>query len=86
MSKSKYGKKVLKTVIKHRRCGTCTWWKRYRPGQKIRQHNRFHNDRGSACSMETKSGVEGVQEFLREGVDIEYLEGDSDNTIISQLI
>ncbi|XP_062576613.1 uncharacterized protein LOC134238504 isoform X2 [Saccostrea cucullata] len=30
--------KVLKTVIKHRTCGVCKWWRRNRPGLKVREH------------------------------------------------
>lgn len=85
MSKSKYGKKVLKTVVKHRQCGVCSWWRRNKPGQKVRNHQCVRNHTGSARSMEAASGVEGVRELQEEGVTIEYIEGDGDNTLISKL-
>lgn len=85
MSKSKYEKKVLKTVVKHRRCGVCFWWKRHRPGQIIRQHQCVHNHYGSAWSMEATSGVQGIQDLLQAGIQVEYLEGDGANTLIAKL-
>ncbi|XP_060555893.1 uncharacterized protein LOC132716601 [Ruditapes philippinarum] len=54
MSSSKMGKKVLKSVICHKQCSTCNWWRRHRPGQQIRQHRCVRNHFGSARSMERK--------------------------------
>ena len=42
MGKVKYGKKVLKTIVSHRTCGTCNWWKHNRPGQPVRKHRCVH--------------------------------------------
>lgn len=85
MSKSKYGKKVLKTMVSHRTCSVCNWWRRARPGQPVRSHHCVKNHSGSARLMESTSGVTGVKEFLEEGTPIEYVEGDGDNTLISRL-
>uniref|UniRef100_K1QP80 Mutator-like transposase domain-containing protein n=1 Tax=Magallana gigas TaxID=29159 RepID=K1QP80_MAGGI len=64
MSKAKYGKKVVKTVVSHRICGTCKWWQRNRPGQEIRKHRCVHNHTGSARLMESVSGVQGIKELI----------------------
>lgn len=48
MSKAKYGKKVMKAIVKHRTCGTCKWWQRNGPGQPVRQHRCVNNHSGSA--------------------------------------
>ncbi|KAK3083329.1 hypothetical protein FSP39_019577 [Pinctada imbricata] len=85
MSKAKYGKKVLKTVVGHRTCGTCKWWQRNRPGQKIRDHRCVHNHTGSARLMESVSGVRGIKELGEFGTPVEILEGDGDNTMISRI-
>lgn len=85
MSKAKYGKKVVKTVVCHRTCGTCNWWRRNRPGQPVRKHNCVRNHRGSARLMESVSGVRGVQELGHEGTPVEYIEGDGDNTMLARL-
>ncbi|XP_060597154.1 uncharacterized protein LOC132751062 [Ruditapes philippinarum] len=61
MSKSKYGKKVLKSIVSHRVCGTCNWWARNRKGQAVRPHLCVRNHRGSAKLMESVSGEKGVQ-------------------------
>lgn len=83
--KSSRQKKVVKTIVGHRTCGVCNWWRRRRPGQKVRPHRCIRNNIGSARSMEATSGVKGVQELINEGTPIDYLEGDGDNTLISRL-
>ncbi|XP_060565928.1 LOW QUALITY PROTEIN: uncharacterized protein LOC132724962 [Ruditapes philippinarum] len=85
MSKSKYGKKVLKSIVSHRVCGTCNWWARNRKGQAVRPHLCVRNHRGSAKLMESVSGEKGVQELKDEGTPIEYVEGDGDNTLIARV-
>ncbi|XP_060562079.1 uncharacterized protein LOC132721726 [Ruditapes philippinarum] len=83
--KSRQPNKVVKTIVSHRTCGVCNWWRRKRPGQKVRPHACVRNHRGSARAMEATSGVKGVKELLAEGIPVEYLEGDGDNTLISRL-
>ncbi|XP_060588030.1 uncharacterized protein LOC132743517 [Ruditapes philippinarum] len=83
--KSRQPKKVVKTIVSHRTSGVCNWWRRKRPGQKVRPHACVRNHRGSARAMEATSGVKGVKELLAEGIPVEYLEGDGDNTLISRL-
>ncbi|XP_053392723.1 uncharacterized protein LOC123542269 isoform X2 [Mercenaria mercenaria] len=83
--KSTKQKKVIKTVVGHRICGVCSWWRRKRPGQKVRPHRCVRNHTGSARAMEATSGVKGVHELLEEGTPVEYLEGDGDNTLISKI-
>ncbi|XP_053389209.1 uncharacterized protein LOC123543364 isoform X2 [Mercenaria mercenaria] len=85
MSKAKYGKKVVKSIVSHRTCGTCKWWKRNRPGQLVRKHRCVHSHTGSARLMESTSGEQGVKELMKEGTPIEYLEGDGDTTLIARL-
>lgn len=85
MSKSIYGKKVLKTVVGHRTCGTCHWWRRNRPGIPVRKHRCVQNHNGSARSMESSTGLKGVKELIDEGTPVEYIEGDGDNTLIARL-
>ena len=85
MSKSKYGKKVVKAIVSHRTCGTCNWWRRNRPGQKVREHRCVKTHSGSARLMESVSGEKGVKELAAEGTPVEYLEGDGDNTLVARL-
>ncbi|KAL4222716.1 hypothetical protein ACF0H5_018757 [Mactra antiquata] len=85
MSKSKYGKKVLKIVDKHRTCGTCKWWKRNQPESKVRDHRCVHNHVGSARMLESASGKKGIMEMLKDGTPVEIVEGDGDNTLISRM-
>lgn len=85
MGKSCYGKKVVKTVVKHRACGTCKWWSRHRPNLPVRPHRCVKNHQGSARMMESTSGVQGVKELNESGTPVEYLEGDGDNTLIARL-
>ena len=85
MSKAKYGKKVLKTVVSHRTCGVCKWWQRKRPKLKVRNHQCVFDHGGSARNMESTSGVRGVKELIDGGTPVEYLEGDGDNTLIARL-
>lgn len=85
MSKSCYGKKVVKTVVKHRACGTCKWWSGHRPNLPVRPHRCVKNHQGSARMMESTSRVLGVKELNESGTPVEYLEGDGDNTLIARL-
>ncbi|XP_062590600.1 uncharacterized protein LOC134252182 [Saccostrea cucullata] len=85
MSKSQYGKKVLKTVVGHRTCGTCRWWRRNRPGLPVRKHRCVQNHHGSARSMKSSTGIRGMKELIDEGTPVEYIEGDGDNTLIASL-
>ncbi|XP_061170199.1 uncharacterized protein LOC133179458 isoform X2 [Saccostrea echinata] len=59
--------KVLKTVVKHRSCATCKWWKRNRPGQRIRFHRCVWNHRGSARMMESEAGLLALKEMSSHG-------------------
>lgn len=68
--------KVLKTVIKHRSCATCKWWKRNRPGQKIRSHRCVWNHKGSAKMMESEIGLLALKEMSSQGTPVEIIEGD----------
>ena len=85
MSKSRYGKKVIKTMVSHRSCSVCNWWRRKRPHLPVRSHHCVKNHYGSARSMESCSGVAGVLKMAEEGTPVEYLEGDGDNTLIAKL-
>lgn len=85
MSKAKYGKKVVKTVVSHRTCGTCKWWQRNRPGQPVRKHRCVHNHTGSARLMESSSGVQGIKELRDSGTPVDILEGDGDNTLVTRI-
>lgn len=85
MSKAKYGKKVIKTMVSHRTCGTCKWWAKNRPFQKVRKHRCVFSHSGSARLMESSSGVMAVKELSKSGYPVEYLEGDGDNTLIARL-
>ncbi|KAK3085406.1 hypothetical protein FSP39_002859 [Pinctada imbricata] len=77
--------KVLKTVVKHRTCGVCKWWRRRRPGQKPRHHRCVWNHKGSSRLMESEAGVEAVKEMNDQGTPIAVIEGDGDNTLIARL-
>lgn len=85
MSKAKYGKKVVKSIISHRTCGTCNWWRRNKPGHVVRPHKCVRSHTGSARLMESVSGEKGVVQLAEEGTPVEYLEGDGDNTLIARL-
>lgn len=85
LSKSKYGNKVLKTVVKHRTCSVCKWWKRNRPGQKDRNHRCVWNHRGSSKLMEGTSGIQAIKEMMLQKTPVEVIEGDGDNTVISRI-
>ncbi|KAL4236603.1 hypothetical protein ACF0H5_004987 [Mactra antiquata] len=69
----------LKTVVKHRTCGTCKWWKRNQPESKVRDHRYVHNHVGSGPMMESASGEKGIMEMLKDGTPVEIVEGDGDN-------
>ncbi|KAH3778820.1 hypothetical protein DPMN_180292 [Dreissena polymorpha] len=83
--KSARQKKVVKAIVGHRLCGVCSWWRRNKPGQKVRPQRCVRNHTGSARAMEATSGVKGVKELSEQGTPVEYLEGDGDNTLISKL-
>lgn len=85
MGKSCYEKTEVKTVVKHRACGTCKWWSRHRPNLPVRPHRCVKNHQGSARMMESTSGVLGVKELNESGTPVKYLEGDGDNTLIARL-
>ncbi|WAR24663.1 hypothetical protein MAR_038332, partial [Mya arenaria] len=85
MSRAKYGKKVVKSVVCHRTCGTCIWWRRNKPGKPVRSHRCVQNHTGSARLMESVSGQICVQELNSGGTPVEILEGDGDNNLISRL-
>lgn len=67
MSKSKYGKKVLKTVVGHGTCRTCHWWRQNRPDIPVGKHRCVQNHDGSARSMESSTCLKGVKELIDEG-------------------
>lgn len=85
MSKSRYGKKVVKTVVNHRTCGVCKWWHINRPGRPVRKHRCVCNHTGSARLMESTGGIMGVKELTVQGTLIECIEGDGDNTLIARI-
>ncbi|XP_053402201.1 uncharacterized protein LOC123555937 isoform X3 [Mercenaria mercenaria] len=85
MSSSKMGKKIVKSVISHRQCSTCNWWRRHRPGQPLRQHRCVRNHSGSARSMESESGEKAILDLAKAGTPVEILEGDGDNTLLARL-
>lgn len=84
-NKSKYGNKVLKTVVKHRTCSACKWWKRNRPGQKVLNHRSVWNHRGSSKLMEWTSGIQAIKEMMSQKTPVKVIEGDGDNTVISRI-
>ncbi|XP_056014682.1 uncharacterized protein LOC125676111 isoform X4 [Ostrea edulis] len=59
--------KVLKAVVTHRTCGVCKWWKRNRPGVKVREHRCVWNHRGSARAMESEAGLKAIKDMIQEG-------------------
>lgn len=67
--------KVLKTIIKHSSCATSKWWKRNRPGQRIRY----------ARLMEIEAGLLALKEMSSQGTPVEIIEVNWDNTLISRL-
>ena len=85
MSKAKYGKKVIKSLVRHRMCGTCSWWRRNRPNIPVRAHRCVKNHVGSAKLMECKSGVQGIKELAEKGTPVEFLEGDGDMTTLAHV-
>ncbi|XP_076088707.1 uncharacterized protein LOC143059102 isoform X2 [Mytilus galloprovincialis] len=85
MTKRKYGNKVCKTVVKHRTCATCKWWRRNRPGRKPKPHRCVWNHRGSARLMESQAGLEAVREMMEQGTPIKTIEGDGDNTLMARI-
>ena len=75
--------KVMKTIIKHRTCGKCKWWKRNRPFVRPPPHKCVWNHHASAKMMESEAGLQAVKEMAAQGTPIEIIEGDGDNTLIS---
>ncbi|ELT91452.1 hypothetical protein CAPTEDRAFT_199757 [Capitella teleta] len=85
MSKAKYGKKVLKTIVYHRSYHVCKWWKNNRPNEPVRRHGCVRNHGESARMMESASTVQGIRELAAEGTPVKTLEGDGDNTAIARI-
>lgn len=85
MSRSKYGNKVVKVIIKHRTCEACKWWQRHRPGMKPRPHRCVWNHRGSARLLESRAGLEAIKEMMQHGTPVKVIEGDGNNTLIARL-
>jgi len=85
MSKSKYGKKVLKAVVKHRTCRTCKWWQKNRPNETVRNHRCVANHKGSSRMMESVSGEQGLDELTSDGIPVEYIIGDGDSTMMARV-
>lgn len=85
MSNRKYGKKILKSIIYHRSCHVCQWWKNQRPGRPVRRHRCVRNHLGSARSIESASSVQGVREMAEQGTPVAVIEGDGDNTIMQRI-
>lgn len=77
--------KVLKTVVKHRTCGTCKWWRRNRPGVPAREHRCVWNHRGSARAMESEAGLQAIKDMIQQGTPVGIIEGDGDNTLVARL-
>lgn len=59
--------KVLKTVVKHRTCGTCKWWRRNRPGVPVRERRCVWNHKGSARAMESEAGLQAIKDMIQQG-------------------
>eukprot|EP00105_Crassostrea_gigas_P029783 XP_011451830.1 PREDICTED: uncharacterized protein LOC105345397 isoform X2 [Crassostrea gigas] len=77
--------KVLKTVVKHRTCGTCKWWRRNRPGVPVREHRCVWNHKGSARAMESEAGLQAIKDMIQQGTPVGIIEGDGDNTLVARL-
>lgn len=77
--------KVLKAVVTHRTCGVCKWWKRNRPGVKVREHRCVWNHRGSARAMESEAGLKAIKDMIQEGTPVDVIEGDGDNTLVARI-
>jgi hypothetical protein len=71
MSKSKYGKKVLKSVVTHRVCGTCNWWRRNRKGQQVQSHQCV----GEQSLWKVEVVKRELKNYLKR---VKYIEGDGD--------
>ena len=83
VSKSKYGNKVLKTIVKHRTCSVCKWWKRNRSAQKVRNHRCVMNHKGSSKRTESNSRIQAIKEMISQKTPVDVIEGDGNNTVIS---
>lgn len=75
----------MKSVVSHRQCSTCNWWRRHRPGKPVRQHRCVRNHFGSARSMESESGEKAILDLAKAGTPVEIIEGDGDNTLLARL-
>ena len=78
-------KKILKAIIYHRTCGTCRWWQRNRPGERVKRHKCVRNHIGSARLMEAASGVDGIRQMIDQGTPVDTIEGDGDSTVIARI-
>ena len=87
MTTRKHGerKKIIKSLVHHRTCRTCVWWKRNRPGAVVREHACVLNHKGSARAIEGAAGVTGIKDLQNAGTPIEIIEGDGDYTTIARV-
>ena len=75
----------MKAIIYHRTCRTCRWWQKNRPCQQVRKHRCVLNHIESARMMESVSGVEAIRQLKEDGIPIDVMEGDGDNTLVARL-
>lgn len=85
MSKAQHGNKVVKSLVFHRQCSTCNWWRRNRPGKPLRKHRCVHNHSGSARLMESTRGENGILEMKAKGAPAECLEVNDEITFVVRL-
>ncbi len=78
-------KKIVKTLVHHRTCSVCSWWKRQKPGCIPRKHKCVYNHSGSARSIESTAGLQGVRELAQEGTPVDILQGDGDSSMMAKL-
>lgn len=78
-------KKVLKTLVHHRSCRVCKWWRKFRPGLKVKPHACVLNHRGSARSIESEAGLQAVRQLYQAGTPVDILEGDGDSSMMAKL-
>ena len=78
-------KKIVKTLVHHRTCSVCKWWKRKHPSMPVRSHRCVYNHAGSARSIEAAAGLQGIREFEKEGTPVDTLEGDGDSSMMARL-
>ena len=79
VSRSKYGNKVLKTIVKHRTFTVYKWWKRNRPGQDVSGIIMVSK------LMESTAGIQAIKEMISQKTQVEVIEGDGYNTVISRI-